>query len=123
MASSARSRVATPSSPPAKEIGNAAATTVMTAVPPLDPNQINASTIQAIGGTPRMTVTIGRISRIAAKEYPATTPAAVPIPMASRKPASDRSAVSTAAAAKDGSRTMMDSAPSVSSGDGRTKEP
>ncbi len=95
----------------------------MTAVPPVDPNQISANTIQAIGGTPRMTVTIGRISRIAAKEYPAMAPALVPNPTASRKPASERSAVSHAAFAKDGSSTSTETARSVSSGDGRIKEP
>ena len=68
MASSARSRVATPCTPPMKDTGSAATITVITADPPVAPNQSSASTIQAIGGTPSRMVTIGRNSRIAAKE-------------------------------------------------------
>ena len=45
-----------------------ASTTVSTADPPEDPNQIKARTIQVIGGTPRITVTIGAINRMVAKE-------------------------------------------------------
>lgn len=51
-----------------KETGAEAMTTVMMAVPPDEPNQMSASTIQPMGGTPRRTVTTGFISRMAAKE-------------------------------------------------------
>ena len=42
--------------------------TVMTAVPPDEPNQMSARTIQPMGGTPSRTVTTGFIKRMAAKE-------------------------------------------------------
>ena len=68
ISSSARSRVAVASATVAKTSGKHATTTVASTVPDVEPNQIMASTIYAIGGTPMMIVKSGRASRIAAAE-------------------------------------------------------
>ena len=68
MSSSPRSRVIVPSATPMNTIGAAATVIVVTTVPSVEPNQMRASTIQAMGGTPSRTVRIGRATRMVAAE-------------------------------------------------------
>jgi len=68
MASSPRSRDITPSATPTNTTGEAATRMVTATVPSVEPNQIIARTIQAIGGTPSSTVTSGRASLSVAGE-------------------------------------------------------
>ena len=104
-------------------MGKVVTSTVKIGVAPPIPNQISASTIQAIGGTPNNTVTTGRNNFEKVTDNPANNPNRLPKETANTNPLKARVAVTNIGESARPCSIICARAVKVSRGAGKIKLP